>query len=68
MQSLIKDMMELWKGVDTYDACIQDEFKLHTVFLWSIQVCPRYPTIYLDVEPDAFMLVCSVLKFLATSL
>jgi hypothetical protein len=25
-QPLIKYMMELWKGVDTFDACIEDNF------------------------------------------
>ena len=44
MQPLIKDMMLLWKGVDTYDACTNREFKLHAAFLWSIHDYPGYAT------------------------
>jgi hypothetical protein len=43
-QPLIKYMMELWKGVDTFDACIEDNFQLHAVFLWSIHDYPGYGT------------------------
>jgi hypothetical protein len=39
-----ENMMELWKGVDTYDACTQNEFKLHDAFLWSIHDYLGYAT------------------------
>jgi hypothetical protein len=41
---LIKDMMKLWMGVDTYDACTSKEFKLYVAFLWSIDDYPGYAT------------------------
>jgi hypothetical protein len=46
MQPLIKDMMDLWKGVDTFDACIEDIFQLHATFLWSIHDYPGYAIMY----------------------
>ena len=45
MQPLIKDMMQLWSGVYTYDGCIRDEFQLHATFLWSIHDYPGYATV-----------------------
>jgi hypothetical protein len=44
MQPLIKDMMQLWAGVDTYDVTVEDDFKLHAAFLWSIHDYPGYAT------------------------
>jgi hypothetical protein len=44
MQPLIKDMMKLWSGVGTYDACTGIEFPLHAAFLWSIHDYPGYAT------------------------
>jgi hypothetical protein len=44
MQPLIKDMMDLWKGVDTFDACIENNFHLHVASLWSINDYPGYAT------------------------
>jgi hypothetical protein len=44
MQPLIKDMMQLWEGVDTYDVTIEDDFKLHAAFLWSIHDSLGYAT------------------------
>ena len=46
MQPLIKDMMQLWRGVETYDACTNKEFELHTSFLWSNNDYPGYTTMY----------------------
>ena len=44
MQPLIKDMMELWSGVQTFDALTEDYFPLHAAFLWSIHDYPGYAT------------------------
>ncbi|KAK1605080.1 hypothetical protein QYE76_028753 [Lolium multiflorum] len=35
MQPLIKDMMQLWSGVETFDACTEEYFPLHAAFLWK---------------------------------
>ncbi|KAK1627079.1 hypothetical protein QYE76_001394 [Lolium multiflorum] len=44
MQPLIKDMMQLWSGVQTFDACTEEYFPLHAAFLWSIHDYPGYAT------------------------
>ncbi|KAK1667840.1 hypothetical protein QYE76_055999 [Lolium multiflorum] len=44
MQPLIKDMMQLWSGVETFDACTEEYFPLHAAFLWSIHDYPGYAT------------------------
>ncbi|KAK1643793.1 hypothetical protein QYE76_061598 [Lolium multiflorum] len=44
MQPLIKDMMQLWSGVQTFDACTDEYFPLHAAFLWSIHDYPGYAT------------------------
>ena len=44
MQPLIKDMIKLWSGVKTPDACKDQPFQLHAAFLWSIHDYPGYAT------------------------
>jgi hypothetical protein len=42
MHPLIANMIELWKGVKTYDAVEGKDFSLHAVILWGIN---DYPTL-----------------------
>ena len=37
-------MMELWKGVNTFDESTQKTFDMHAAFLWSIHDYPGYAT------------------------
>ena len=66
MQPLIKDMMELWKGVDTYDACKMNSNCMLRSFgpfmtILDMPLC-------LAVAQEAFTHVCIVMKILAMSL
>ena len=45
MQPLIKDMIKLWDGVETFDACTGRDFDLHAAFIWSIHDYPGYATL-----------------------
>lgn len=43
LQPLIKELKELWEeGLDTYDAYIQQNFKLHAAVMWTINDFPAY--------------------------
>jgi hypothetical protein len=42
LHPLNEDMMDLWRGVKTYDVSKEDDFKLRVAFLWSIHEYPRY--------------------------
>jgi hypothetical protein len=67
MQPLIEDMMKLWAGEDAYDVLVDDEFKLHAAFLWSIHSYPWYATMF-SRSTRGFLLVCTAMRILATSL
>ena len=45
LQPLIEELIELWKGVHTYDAIIDKEFKLHAAVLWCIHDYPALATL-----------------------
>jgi hypothetical protein len=45
MHPLYEDMMDLWRCVNTYDVCKEDDFKLHVAFMWSLYDYPGYATI-----------------------
>jgi hypothetical protein len=45
MQPLIKDMIQLWEGVQTYDAVQGKEFSLHAAILWGIHDYPALGTL-----------------------
>ncbi|XP_074336422.1 uncharacterized protein LOC141673568 [Apium graveolens] len=43
MQPLIKELKELWEvGIETYDARVDNTFRLHTGLLWTISDFPGY--------------------------
>ncbi|XP_074350584.1 uncharacterized protein LOC141689948 [Apium graveolens] len=43
MQPLIKELKELWEvGIETYDARVDNTFRLHTCLLWTISDFPGY--------------------------
>ena len=42
LEPLIEELLELWKGVSTYDACTGRKFDLRAVVLWCIH---DYPTL-----------------------
>ncbi|XP_074377722.1 uncharacterized protein LOC141719247 [Apium graveolens] len=43
MQPLIKELKELWEvGIETYDARVDNTFRLHAVLLWTISDFPGY--------------------------
>ncbi|XP_074327690.1 uncharacterized protein LOC141665601 [Apium graveolens] len=43
MQPLIAELKELWAvGIETYDARLDNTFKLHASLLWTISDFPRY--------------------------
>jgi hypothetical protein len=43
LQPLIDDLKELWNvGVETYDASVGQNFKLHAALLWTINDFPAY--------------------------
>ena len=68
MQPLIKDMMKLWAGEKTYDVVVEDEFKLHAAFLWSIHDYPGYATMSGHSTRGFFLLACTVMRIPAISL
>jgi hypothetical protein len=45
MQPLIKDMIQLWKGVQTYDVVQGKEFSQHAAILWGIHDYPALGTL-----------------------
>jgi hypothetical protein len=42
LQPLIDELNELWKGVDTYDAFREQNFKLKATLMWTINDFPAY--------------------------
>jgi hypothetical protein len=67
MQPLIKDMMKLWIGVGTYDACTGREFPLHAAFLWLIHDYPGYAMMS-GRSTRGFLHVRTAIRILAMSL
>jgi hypothetical protein len=63
LEPLIEELLELWKGVSTYDACTGRKFDLRAVVLWCIHDYPAlstlsgritkgyYACIYYDKDP-----------------
>ena len=45
MEPLVEELMDLWKGVDAFDAVSAKEFKLHAVVLWCIHDYPALSTL-----------------------
>nr|XP_025880314.1 uncharacterized protein LOC107280544 [Oryza sativa Japonica Group] len=45
LQPLVEELIELWKGVHTYDAIIDKEFKLRAAVLWCIHDYPALATL-----------------------
>ena len=68
MQPLIADMIELWKGVKTYDAVEGKDFSLRAAILWGIHDYPALGTmsgrttkgyfacVYCDEDPCSYSL------------
>ena len=42
LESLVEDLLDLWKGVDTFDAICRKTFELHAAVVWFIH---DYPTL-----------------------
>jgi hypothetical protein len=42
MEALMKELEDLWKGQDAYDAFSKRPFKLRAAYLWSIHDLPAY--------------------------
>ncbi|XP_066347783.1 uncharacterized protein [Miscanthus floridulus] len=45
LEPLIEELLDLWKGVSTYDACTGRKFNLHDVMLWCIHDFPALSTL-----------------------
>jgi len=45
LQPLVEDLLELWTGVDTYDAITGKSFKLRAAVLWCIHDYPALSTL-----------------------
>ena len=45
LKHLVDDLLELWKGVDAYDAKTEKSFKLHATVLWCIHDYPTLSTL-----------------------
>lgn len=45
LEPLIEELLELWKGVRTYDACSASMFDLHAAILWCIHDYPALGTL-----------------------
>ena len=45
LEPLIVDLLELWKGVSTFDACIGRKFHLRAAVLWCIHDFPALSTL-----------------------
>jgi hypothetical protein len=45
LEPLIEELMELWKGVSTYDACTRKKFNLRAAVLWCIHDYPALSTL-----------------------
>ncbi|XP_066334495.1 uncharacterized protein [Miscanthus floridulus] len=45
LEPLIEELLDLWKGVSTYDACTGRKFNLHAAVLWCIHDFPALSTL-----------------------
>jgi hypothetical protein len=45
LEPLIEELLKLWKGVKTYDACTGRKFDLHAAVLWCIHDYPTLATL-----------------------
>lgn len=45
LEPLIEELLDLWQGVDTYDACTGNKFKLRAAVLWCIHDYPALSTL-----------------------
>jgi hypothetical protein len=45
LEPLIEELLELWKGVSTYDSCTKKKFKLRAAVLWCIHDYPALATL-----------------------
>jgi hypothetical protein len=46
LEPLIEDLLDLWKGVPTYDAITRKKFNLHAAVLWCIHDYPALSTLF----------------------
>jgi hypothetical protein len=44
LEPLVKELLELWKGIPTFDALTEKNFDLHAVVIWSIHDYPALST------------------------
>jgi hypothetical protein len=42
MQPLVDELLNLWEGVETWDASLKQNFKMWGIYLWSIHDFPSY--------------------------
>jgi hypothetical protein len=42
MQPLVDELLNLWEGVETWDASLKQNFKMRAAYLWSIHDFPAY--------------------------
>ncbi|XP_066323130.1 uncharacterized protein [Miscanthus floridulus] len=45
LEPLIEELLDLWKGVSTYDACTGQKFNLYAAVLWCIHDFPTLSTL-----------------------
>ena len=45
MEPLVEELIDLWKGVDAFDAISREKFKLHAAVLWCIHDYPALSTL-----------------------
>jgi hypothetical protein len=46
LQPLIAELLQLWKGVDTFDSTTKKEFKLRAALLWTLNDFPALAYLY----------------------
>jgi hypothetical protein len=46
LEPLIEELLKLWKGVKTYDACTGRKFDLRAAVLWCIHDYPALATLF----------------------
>ncbi|CAN6171423.1 unnamed protein product [Urochloa humidicola] len=49
MEPLVEELLELWKGVSTFDASSRKKFDLHTAVIWCIHDFPALSTLSVRV-------------------
>jgi hypothetical protein len=42
LQPMVDELLNLWAGVDTYDALVKRHFTMRASYLWSIHDFPAY--------------------------